>query len=225
MLIVFAIISQKSHATSFRIAFVDAPPYAYLDINGKPKGSLVQRFQEISIALDIEPVFIHLPHRRQIDFIEQGEVDIWAGQKVSQVSSEVSLVSKTPLFSMELQVFWKQGTDSVDKLSDLYGKKLILISSYSYGGHHNKLDENSESVTYAINHEDGFDKLYDGQGQYLLGYKRISQSVIQKFELTGFQKSSLAKYDLYLKLSKDYPNSPAVMAKINQFLSKSKAQN
>lgn len=105
MLMVFVMISQKSHATSFRIAFVDVPPYAYLDINGKPKGSLVQRFQEICIALDIEPVFIHLPHRRQIEFIEQGEVDIWAGQKMSQVSNEISLVSDTPLFSMELQVF------------------------------------------------------------------------------------------------------------------------
>lgn len=80
-------------------------------------------------------------------------------------------------------------------------------------------------MTYAINHEDGFDKLYDGQGQYMLGYKRISQSVMQKFELTGFHQSSLAKYDLYLKLSKHYPNAPAVMAKINQYLSQSKAQN
>jgi ABC-type amino acid transport substrate-binding protein len=201
-----------------RIAYVDVPPYAYQDANKIAKGLLIDKFREIMYSLEMEAEFIHLPHRRLIDFLEQGKIDLWAGQDNSQVNNELSLVSKSPLFVMELQAYWKTGTKRVDKPEDLNNKNLILISSYSYGGNYAKFAKESESVNYVINHEDGFDKLLSGNNQYLLGYKGISQEVIKKFKITNFQETSLAKYTLHLKLSKTYPDASELMKKIDAFL-------
>ena len=90
-----------------------------------------------------------------------------------------------PVFIMELQAYWKLGNKSVDKFEDLKNKNLVLISSYSYGGCFSQLSEESHSVSYVINHEDGFDKLLSGDNQYLLGYKKISHGVIDKFQITN----------------------------------------
>jgi polar amino acid transport system substrate-binding protein len=201
-----------------RIAYVDAPPYAYQDKANQANGQLIEMFRELALVINEEAQFIYLPHRRQIDFIEQGKVDLWAGQKDSLVNSELSLVSATPLFSMELQVYWKKGSPPMAALLDLQDKHLILISSYAYGGNYSALVTNSKSVTYVVNHEDGFNQLFSADHKYLLGYQKIAQQVVDKFNIKGFQKASMAKYDLYLKLSKNYPNATAVMKKINDYL-------
>lgn len=203
---------------NLRIAYVDAPPYAFLNEDRIESGLLIDSFRDIIRHLKIDAEFIHLPHRRKIDFIEKGKVDLWAGQLNSKVNDELFLVSKTPLFLMELKVYWKNGTKKVTRFEDLNDKNLIMISSYSYGGNHAKLNEQSKSVTLAINHEDAFNKLFSGSDLYLLGYRAISQATIEKFRISNVEEASLNKYKLYLKLSKNYPNAAEIMAKIDAFL-------
>jgi hypothetical protein len=203
---------------NLKIAYVDVPPYAFQAPNKKAKGLLIDSFRGIVQTLDLEAEFVYLPHRRLLDFIKKGNVDLWAGLDKSQISDDLALVSKTPLFVMELQVYWKADTTSVDKLEDLVDKNLILISSYSYGGNYNKLSEGSRSVRYTINHEDGFEQLLSGNKEYLLVYKQISEQIIDKFQITGVQKTTLAKYDLYVKLSRTYPNAIEVMQEIDEYL-------
>jgi polar amino acid transport system substrate-binding protein len=204
--------------SKIRIAYLDVPPYAYQDANHQAKGELVDRFRDMMQALGMEAEFIHLPHRRLIDFIEQKKVDLWAGQDNSRVNNELALVSKAPLFLMDLQVYSKLGTNKVETFDDLYNKDLILISSYSYGGNYDKLAKHSKSVIYALNHEDGFDKMFSGHNKYLLGYKAMSRKVIEKFYITDLQETSLAKYKLYLKMSKTYPDAANIMNKIDALL-------
>jgi hypothetical protein len=208
-----------------KIAYVDVAPYAYQDVDNRAKGQLIEKFREIMYSLEMEIEFIHLPHRRQIEFIEQGKVDLWAGQKNSQVNNELSLVSKTPLFVMALQAYWRAGTKGVTKLEDLNGKNLIMISSYSYGGNYSMFAKESQSATYVINHEDGFKKLLSGSNEYFLGYKDISQEVIEKFHITDIRQTPLAEYTLHLKLAKTFPNAIEVMKKVDVFLSTQNATN
>ena len=42
--------------------------------------------------------------------------------------------------------------------------------------------------------------------------------IIDKFQITGVQKTTLAKYDLYVKLSRTYPNAIEVMQEIDEYL-------
>lgn len=216
-IIVLLLTSWMSEA-KLRIAYIDVPPFAFQDERMQPQGLLIEAFNEIANAVSQEPEFIHLPHRRLIDFIERGEVDLWAGQANSQVNDEVALVSNTPLFVMDLQVYWQKGTPSIRSLSDLSGKKLLLISSFSYGGNLLKLRKESESIQFVINHEVGFDALFNSELHYLLGYQRISQSVIDKFAITNIENTSIAKYKLYLKIAKVHPDAKKLMQQIDTFL-------
>lgn len=208
-------ISFNVSANSLRVAYVDAPPYSYQDAERNAQGMLIDAYREIILAIGKQPEFIYLPHRRQIDFIEKGKVDTWAGQKNSQVNDDLFLVSESPLFLMEMQVYWKEGSQSIDNLIDLKGKSIILISSYSYGGNHETLAKKSKQAIYVINHEEGFDKLLSSDDYYLLGYKKISDSVINKFSLENVNRASLATYHLHLKLAKKYPKSVDVMNRID----------
>jgi hypothetical protein len=60
--------------------------------------------------------------------------------------------------------------------------------------------------------------LLSGNKEYLLVYKQISEQIIDKFQITGIQKTTLAKYDLYVKLSRTYPNAIEVMQEIDEYL-------
>ena len=49
-------------------------------------------------------------------------------------------------------------------------------------------------------------------------YKGVDQRVIDKYQITNIEKSSLSKYNLYAKMSKAYPNAEKIMKKIDEFL-------
>jgi membrane-bound lytic murein transglycosylase MltF len=219
-LMVFLLTSFSSFSSDkIQIAYVDVPPYAYQDANNQANGLLIDSFREIVNSIGVEAEFIYLPHRRLISFIEQGKIDLWAGQVNSQVKDDLALVSETPLFVMNLHVYWNKGAPRVESLQSLHGKKLILISSYAYGGNYSKLVKNSDTLTYAINHEDGFEKLLAGNSQYLLAYQKISQEIIDKFQITEVDSASLATYKLYIKVSKQVNDGEELMKNINNFLS------
>lgn len=201
-----------------RVAYIDVPPYSFQDTNRQPRGQLIERFKDIAQALDMEAEFIYLPHRRLIQFIEGGNVDMWAGLQRSRINSDVSIMSKQTLFLMQLDAFWKKGTEPVKHFDALINRDLVLISSYSYGGRYSQLATKSRNIRYALNHEDGFDQLMTLNGFYLLGYKDIAQEVIDKFSIVGFEQSSLATYELYLKIAKHYPNAKQLMDKVDQYL-------
>lgn len=116
------------NANSLKVAFVDAPPYSFQGPDNKAKGMLIDTYRDLILAIGKQPEFIFLPHRQQIEFIEKGLVDTWAGQKNSQVNDDLFLVSELPLYLMEMQVYWKKASEPVDKLQDLRGKSIILIS-------------------------------------------------------------------------------------------------
>lgn len=221
--ILWCICSSTAANQTLRIAYIDAAPYSYQDTNNLPKGMLVDKFRELAVALGTDYEFIYLPHKRQIDFIKQGKVDVWAGQQNSRISDEYAVQSQLPLFVMTMQVHWKKGTTPIASIGELLGKNLILISSYSYGGNYANLSKASPMLIQSISHEDGFDRLFSGTNHYLLGYERISKQVIEKFDIKGFQSASLDSYKLYLKLAKSYPNAEQIMSAMNGILEKHNA--
>lgn len=209
----------KANATEkIRVAFVEAPPLSYLDSNNIEKGKLIELFRDVSQSLELAPEFIYVPHKRKLQFIHEGKVDMWAGQKNSRVGDSIALTSRTSLFSMNLRVFWKKGEQHIESFGDLENSKLILIASYSYGGRYTELENGASDVIYAINHEDGMKKLFDNEGYYLLGYQEIANSTIKKYEINDVESTSLASYALYLKLSKRYPSAKQLMQKIDGYL-------
>lgn len=204
-----------------RIAFIDVPPYAYQNQEQQPKGKLIERFKEIMSAIDMEIEFIHLPHRRLVQFIEAGNVDVWAGLKQSRIKQDISFISNTPLFTMKLEAYWRKGTTPVQQFDALQGQNIILISSYSYGGRYEHLARGSRHTRFAIDHEDGFDQLMTQRNFYLLGYKAIAEETIEKFNISGVEHASLARYELYFKVAKTYPGAEELIRDVDEFLSSS----
>jgi ABC-type amino acid transport substrate-binding protein len=48
----------KPIRNSINVAFVDAPPFSYLDSETRESGTLVELFREVAQQLALEPVFI-----------------------------------------------------------------------------------------------------------------------------------------------------------------------
>ncbi|MDM7859812.1 transporter substrate-binding domain-containing protein [Alteromonas sp. ASW11-36] len=206
------------------MGFVDAPPYSFLDRNQQPAGQLIDVFKVIATELKLTPEFIYVPHKRQLAFIEQGMVDLWAGQKDSRVSSDLALTSEKPLFVMELSVFWPDGGIPVGSFEHLKGKHLILISSYSYGGRFEALVNGAANVSYAINHEDALDKLHQFPAAYMLGYSSITKQLQQKYQLDAVKQHALDRIPLFAKLSTQFANAEQTIIEINAVLASLESQ-
>ena len=80
----------KPIRNTINVAFVDAPPFSYLDSETRESGTLIELFREVAQQLALEPVFIYVPHKRQLEFIKDGKVDMWAGQKNSRIGDDIS---------------------------------------------------------------------------------------------------------------------------------------
>ena len=208
-------IFSASSAKALRFAYIDVPPYAYQNSEGYPSGLLIERVRQISQSINEPITFVYLPHRRLIPFIESGEVDFWAGQKKSNVDDAISLVSNSPVFMMDMQAFWLAGHAPVSSVESLHGKSLILISSYGYQGNLQALTDNAEDVVFVTSHEDGIDALYDNPTHYLLGYKKIGNTVLTRFDISNIESATLLQSPLYLKLSSKLKNAAAIMNAIN----------
>lgn len=219
-----ALVPLKS-VEALRFAYIDVPPYAFQTTDGQASGMLIEQVRQISSAIGEPITFVYLPHRRLIPFIESGEVDFWAGQKQSNVEESLSLVSDSPVFMMDMQAFWLSGNTPVESVEALKGKPLILISSYGYQGYLADLVDASDDVIFVTSHEDGVDALYDNPDHYLLGYKKIGQAVLERFDIRNVTSSSLLKTPLYLKLSSRLDNANAIMKAINQHMANGTQSN
>ncbi len=126
------------------------------------------------------------------------------------------LVGRSPVATAEIRIYRRGDVPSVASRENLSGKRVITIHGYSYGGLLNYLAEpsNNVSVNSAIRHEAAFAMLEAGRADYLIDYAGPAGEVTAAHPIAGLRYDVLARQDVFLVLSKTYPDAPAVMARL-----------
>lgn len=135
---------------------------------------------------------------------------------------ECCLVSRLPVASTELRVYWLADAPPIQKREDLAGKSLITILGYSYGDMAAFLNDEKNAIAKSAvpKHQSAFDMLAQRRGDYLLDYAGPAGEVLEDKNIPGIRFIALGRMDVYLVLSKAYPNAPKTMARLEAIAQK-----
>lgn len=129
---------------------------------------------------------------------------------------ECCLISQAPVAHTEVRAYWTGATAPVHRKEDLAGKTVIVIHGYSYGELAGFLNDPRQGVqrTTVDSHRAAFTMLEHGRADYLLDYAGPANEMLAAHPVAGIQAQTLADVNVYLVLSRSYPDADAVMARL-----------
>lgn len=133
---------------------------------------------------------------------------------------ECCLFGAVPVASAEIRVYRAADTPPIRTNADLAGNRVITIRGYSYGGLLNFITDPNNRITNhaAIRHDIAFSMLEAGRGDYLLDYAGPATEVLAAQPVAGVRFDVLSRQNVYLVLSRSYPDAPAVLSRLEAIL-------
>lgn len=188
-----ALVSGPAHTQPTRetliVGYVDVPPLAYEETDGRAEGVFIDLTRRVAEEAGYDLNFRYLPVSRTYYYLRTGGIDIWPGvTDVPALKGEVleSFVSPLPF---QLSAWGMAKMPPVLHFDDLKGKRLILISGYTYGGLAKHLESTPGIlITEAPNHLAALAMLNRGRGDYLLDYQDPVKAVLKEFPVRGVRE-------------------------------------
>jgi ABC-type amino acid transport substrate-binding protein len=185
------------------------------DANGVPENPLLRVAGALFTQAGL-PWHGHVyPAARMFEKIQDGTAQF--SMLVRAPSLEACcLFSSKPILSTELRAYRTGGSPAAHTKQDLAGHSVILIRGYSYAGLNDYLKDPANKVTIAIapTHEAAFGMLGMGRGDYVIDYAGPAAEVLAAHPIADIASDPLSRMDVYLVLSKQYPDAPAVMSRL-----------
>jgi polar amino acid transport system substrate-binding protein len=225
----FFVISLISSGNSFARDELPLIEYAYpdqsvwttkVDVQGNPDNPLLHfadaLFGKLQLRWRATPYPAHRMYRR----LELGKSNFSILVRAPRLS-KYCIFSKNPVVFTELRVYRKSSSPAVTSKEDLAGKSVILIRGYSYGGigKYLRASANHVVVNETSQHESAFAMLRYHRAEYLLDYAGPSEEILTGHPHPNVTYDVLTRLDVFLVLSKTYPNSKAVMAEMERVAS------
>lgn len=131
------------------------------------------------------------------------------------------LFSRSPVATAEIHAYHLADRAPPRKLDDLAGKRVIVVHGYSYGGLLGFVNDerNRITVSAALTHESAFKMLERGRADYVIDYAGPGNEVLTQNPMPGVQSALLSRQDVYLVLSRTYPDAHKVMERLEQIVS------
>lgn len=158
-----------------------------------------------------------LPIRRMFSALESGKANFAYFVK-NERSESCCVMSKKPAFFMELGVYQAIGSRPFTKLEDLKNKRVIVIESYQYGLVGQFVNDKKNNITLytAAEHMTALSMLVAARADYLLDYRVATTGIYEEAIKQNIAYVVLRKIELYMLLSKSYPNAKAVMRRLER---------
>lgn len=134
--------------------------------------------------------------------------------------ADCCLLSAKPFTNVEIRAYRRLGMPAVRNKEDLAGRSVILIRGYSYGGLAAYFNDARAGIVTHIttSHVSAVRMLEAGRADYLIDYAGPVGEVLAAESIRGVTSDLLSRQDVYLVLSKQYPNAEAVMARLETIL-------
>ncbi len=165
-------------------------------------------FSEKKITWSAKPY----PANRMFERLQGGKSNFSILVRASRLK-ESCIFSKMAVTYSELRVYKRAGATPITKKEDFKGKEVITIRGYSYGKIGNFLKDTVNGIVTheAPHHESAFTMLSHARADYLLDYSGPSEEVLASQPIPGVSHDVLARLDVFLVLSKKYPDALNMM--------------
>lgn len=216
---------QNAQASDRKLlwGYVNFPPFTSKGPNGHVQGFLADAAHNVLINSGVEYDAVQFPNRRIHSLFNTGDIEfgLFALSFVSEPAEFE--ISRFPVSRVELRAYWTGDKPAINKIEDLNGKRIILLSAYTYGGlrtHFFKPANEIEVVANLEKHDRAFEALRLGRGDYLLNYRGPSEVTLKDTSINELQYSVITTLDVHFILSKRFDNAAEVMREMeNQFMS------
>jgi len=159
------------------------------------------------------------PASRMFNYLQDGTVQFSMLVKAPSLQA-CCLFSRKPVVTAEIRAYRRVGTAPAKTREDLIGKQVITIRGYSYGGLAPYLGDplNRITVHETQAHASAFKMLANARADYLLDYAGPAGEVLAAEPIGGIAYDVLSRQDVYLILSKSYPNAAQVMQRLEAIM-------
>jgi ABC-type amino acid transport substrate-binding protein len=155
------------------------------------------------------------PAARLFDYLQDGTAPFSMLVDVPALR-ECCLYSKNPVATAEVRVYRFAATPPIMTREALAGTSVITIRGYSYGGLLKFLAEPGNRVenNVAPHHAAAFAMFEARRADYLIDYAGPATEVLAARPVPGLTYDVLTRQEVFLVLTRSYPDAAAVMAKL-----------
>jgi ABC-type amino acid transport substrate-binding protein len=132
------------------------------------------------------------------------------------------LVSRQPIFSTYLNVYSIDDKPGIQSRDQLLGRRVITIRGYTYGTLLKFLNDPANRIVNEVagTHRAGFDMLAAQRGDYLIDYAPAASAILAESPLGNLRIQSLERLDIYLAVSRAYPEAERLLARLEEIAAK-----
>ncbi len=126
------------------------------------------------------------------------------------------IFSKKPVYSTTLNIYNTGDKAPVKSRKDLVGKQIVTIRGYSYGGLLKFISDPANRITNEVagTHKAAFKMLANNRADYLVDYASAAEDILSQSPIPGIQSNPIKQLDIFLVLSRRYPNAEQLMVKL-----------
>jgi polar amino acid transport system substrate-binding protein len=186
------------------ILYVNMPPYTYTDAQGRAQGILNHLTLKILQQQNMQARFVEVPLTQLFDRINQGHNGVVHLIGAFPVPKQQLSFSERPLAYLQLKAYYRNAPE-IQKLSDLRGKKVIMVKGYTYGylRDYLQLPENRVTILLVDSHEQAIKLLSHQSELYLLNYEKPFHTAIGEAKVRQLNQYLLSEIPIYWASTKE----------------------
>lgn len=211
---------QACSEPPLRVALFNFPPFYELGADEIPRGTLVELLDRVVAEAGCGWTHRHYDTAAQLlESLVSGDADLALVIRHPLLEKRATFGTR-PVARLRLKTYNLAGVPAVSTLTELRGRRLIVIRGYGYGGLINKLLDPESGITLVVvkNHQEAFEQLLAGRGDYLLDYQGPAAQTLEKVAIP-VESTLLVSKDVYFVLSPQLSNPEALLHKLESALS------
>jgi polar amino acid transport system substrate-binding protein len=219
LVLAFAILTvavQGARAAPLEYVYPDQSVWTTkLDAQGEPDNPLLRLANVMFTQAGIKWTARGYPATRMFEVLKSGTSQFSMLVRAPALA-ECCLFGKTPVASTELRAYRQADTPALAGKDGLAGKRVALIRGYSYAGLKDFMADpkNAVRIEEVTSHDAAFALLARDRVDFVIDYAGPATEVLAEHPITRVQSDLVSRLDVYLVLSKSYPDAEAVMARL-----------
>lgn len=212
--------SEKGQTVEIEYGYPDQSIFvATINDKGQPDTPMTFLAEAVLTRAGLPWHAMPYPARRLFDNLKSGETNFSILVRASSLV-DTCIFSKKPVYSTDLNVYSIGDKPPVTSKEDLAGKQIITIRGYSYGGLLKFISDPANKVTneVASTHKAAFRMLENRRADYLVDYASAANDILAESPVAGIKANSLSRLDIFLVLSKSYPDAENLMTRLEKIV-------
>ncbi|MDF3933142.1 substrate-binding periplasmic protein [Pseudomonas citronellolis] len=214
--------ASLAHATGpqpLAVGYYEFPPYIYTDDDGSTQGEGADLIRKLLRQAGYRAELRALPSARLYQGLQDGSVQLWAGAPGKPELAESTLECEHELGHVTLNLY-RLATQPAPRLpQDLTGRRVILISGYSYWRPATQLLDDPRlnlEIHRTSTHGAALQMLLRDRGDYLLDYQAPVEQARSAVGLPALAHDTLYRLPLKLIVSRRAPGAEQLRERLDQ---------